>query len=190
MKSRTLSFYMLAILNSSMTCLNYSYAWSDQNTAESNIYCKSVNGTPELFSFVYSDNSAVQKYTGATEYWCNLHLPVSSNDSEDNHSYVEVNTLANKEFTLASYALRHPQVFKSNGANPSYTYCQQVGGGASPGLLQGYSHIGWVATSASGNDGIYSNCVFGDGSSINAWTLLYSVHYPEFRKALLSKFRY
>ena len=152
-----------------------------------NHYCESIGGTPELFTFIGIRHNGQVVYSGTSQYWCNLHIKIDDTDTTDSHSYIEVKTLAMEGFNLAGYSLAHPDDFQApaDRSNPAYHYCRQTNG-TLPKMMQGYSQVGWIKEGNGLN--MYGGCVFGDGSTINQWTLTYAQHYRDFAKELLSRF--
>jgi putative hemolysin len=80
-------------------------------------------------------------------------------------------TLDSKLPTMAALAYYAQVAYTGTGGNPSDGYCLQLGGAWQVG--DGLDGGGW-ATDRGQN--VYGMCMFGDGSAIDAWGLLYHAY--------------
>ncbi len=139
-------------------------------STDATAYCTSKGGTPETRQAYFNTNADQAQWValGQSKTLCRF----ESNDADKSRIYIDVDSLAAEQPTLAAAAyLAKLPVTSTGGANPAAVDCNQnVLGTSSYGTT--VSGGGWVNLA----DPVFTvvdMCTFADGSAIDEWGITY-----------------
>ncbi len=144
-----------------MSLASYAQAQSDEAD-----YCQQAGGEVEIMPAQFSTSSGL--ITGNSRHFCRFNI-------DNGLLIIGLETFASKQPSIAATLIKRlgdiaddAALWKGNATNPSYNVCKNLGGAA----------IGFV-TSGSFVDtqGQSDICVFGDGSMVSAWSLIYMANH-------------
>lgn len=129
-------------------------------------YCLNAGGNVHEMSVIYSTNSG--KVKGLSQQFCNFHKNGGTLD-------IGLETFADPRPSIAATLIKTLPEVKSDSSlyngpysNPSHNVCKNLGG-----TMVGFVVYGSY-TSSQGESDI---CVFGDGSMVSGWTLIYMANH-------------
>lgn len=132
-------------------------------------YCIQSGGAVEKMSAKLGFHSG-QAIEGYSKYFCNFRL-------KDGFVVIGLETFSSKKPSLAATYIKKLDAIKKDSTllqgnydNPSLNFCKNIGGAAIAFLLQG------GFTNELGQTDI---CVFGDGSMVSSWSLIYMANHEE-----------
>lgn len=131
-------------------------------------YCRTKGGMDEKMTAEFMTMAG--KQNGFTQVFCNFR-------AGSGHVSVGLRTFASPTPNIAATYMQvlpeikpDSQLWKGEYMNPSANVCKNLGG----------SSIGFVATGGFANNlGQSDICVFGDGSMVSAWSLIYMANNRE-----------
>ena len=131
-------------------------------------YCEEQGGTVVTrYPATNTNNADILPFAGTVDF-CEWH-----DVEEAGIASLPVSVLYADMPTLAALIYRNPPIYEpggSPGANPSYAYCDQLGGAIAFGAANA-SGSGWVNEDDPSD--VISVCVFADGSMMESFTLFY-----------------
>jgi hypothetical protein len=130
-------------------------------------YCNSMTGIVHSMTVDYSTNHGIVH--GFSKDFCQFHV--------DNGTIeIGLETYASQSSNIAaSYMKTLPTIdensdlFKGSYTNPSYNVCNNLHG----------VMVGFVTTGSFADSGQSDVCVFGDGSMVSAWSLIYMANHRD-----------
>jgi putative hemolysin len=142
---------------------------AQDDATSSSTYCEEQGGTVVTRYPAMNTNNAddIVPFAGRVAF-CEWH-----DVEESGIASLPVEVLYAELPTLAAIAYLDPPPFEQSGnpsANPSYTYCDQLGGAINFGAVNA-SGSGWVNEDAPTD--VIAVCVFADGSMMESFTLFY-----------------
>lgn len=159
MRASILFFLYIGMLNS-----NHALAGSNHDSA----YCSQSGGTVEKMPAMLGTQAGVVK--GLTKEFCTFRV-------DHGFAVVGLDAFASHSPSIAATYMKKLGELQEGSAlligkasNPSQNVCRNLGGTA----------IGFVTTGGFTNQlGTSDICVFGDGSMVSAWTLIYMANHRE-----------
>lgn len=151
----------LSLLLSSALLMLTSHAVA-ADSSEYSIYCNQAGGVVEKMPAIFYTSAG--KATGLTKSFCTFGV-------DDGVIAIGLETFASSAPSIAATYMKNlgelsesSPLWKGNAANPSHNVCRNLGG----------SSIGFVAGGGFTNQwGESDICVFGDGSMVSGWSLIY-----------------
>lgn len=147
----------LTVFVSTSFASDYVYKFADYEN-----YCQSVGGIVEEMQIEIGTHSGLVK--GQSKLFCNFRLT-------DAFVAIGLETFASNEPSIAATYMKkldkidyNSPLVKGKFSNPSNNVCQNLGG----------STLGFMANGGFANElGQTDICVFGDGSMVSGWSLIY-----------------
>ncbi|HVT62245.1 MAG TPA: hypothetical protein VHD33_02005 [Legionellaceae bacterium] len=178
MKIMTISrFFLGATIVFPLLTINNAYAypkeWED--------YCIAKGGTVTPMTASFQTASGVVK--GLTEKFCTF-------ERDNGHITIGLSAFSSSEPNIAATYMKKLSEINENSTlmekgpgNPSYSVCKNLGGTAIT-----YKFVGHFRPAEGGDSDI---CVFGDGSMVSAWSLIYMANhrkgYDEVKESVKSQ---
>jgi hypothetical protein len=124
--------------------------------------CQKIGGKTEKMQVNYTTSQGLLK--GLTKKFCSF-------DIDNGYATIGLQSMNSKKTNIAaSYVLNLPPIpedsplWNGDNSNPSHNVCKNLGG----------SYVSMVGNGSFSSElGDSDICVFGDGSMISAWTLIY-----------------
>jgi putative hemolysin len=148
-----------------LTTVTFSYAAAEDYAA----YCRNKGGSVVPMTTWYSGPTGTS--SGWTQLFCTF-------ERDNGFIVIGLETFASSHPNIAAtYMKKLPEIdeksslFQGGAHNPSYNVCQNLGGTAI-----NYKQNGTFRADDGGDSDI---CVFGDGSMISAWSLIYMANHRQ-----------
>lgn len=129
-------------------------------------YCSQAGGTVEEMSAIFDTKAG--RVTGVTKVFCTF-------QADNGFLAIGLESFASPMPNIAATYMKaledisnNSELWKGSAANPSHNVCKNLGG----------AEIGFVSTGGFTDQlGESDICVFGDGSMVSAWTLIYMANH-------------
>ena len=146
-----------------ITSASLAYASVKENTT----YCKNKGGSVTPMTTWYSGPAGTT--SGWTQLFCTF-------ERDKGYIVIGLETFASSHPNIAATYMKilpelgdNSSLFQGGAHNPSYNVCQNLGGTA-----MNYKQNGTFRSDGGGDSDI---CVFGDGSMVSAWSLIYMANH-------------
>lgn len=173
---RLASFILISLLSSKL--LAAKVGQDNVDSVDDAQYCQQVGGIVEEMPMVYSTLSGT--FYGIERSFCIFHV-------DNGMLAIGLSSFSSEKPSIAAtYMKILPEIdtssdlWKGSYTNPSWNVCKNLGG----------SESGFAVPSSYTDDlGATDICVFGDGSMVSAWTLIYMANHRDGYDAIKAEVR-